>query len=356
MNYRSGRTPLESKITLQVDAIRARLAASIHADSPAEIVFTKNTTEAINIIANGLRWNAGDEIILTPLEHQSNLLPWIRLESTAGICIKYVKPANSGGLIDPADVADLITSRTRLLSMHHVSNVIGCIQDVEAISAVARQHGVLVMVDAAQSEGRIDVNVKQLDCDFVASCARKALLGPQGIGFLWGRASILSKLDPLLIGGQSTELDDEHSYRSKDLPFRHESGIVNTAGVIGLGAALDFASDLGREKISACIRDLADHFVDGLSGIAGVNYWGPTIGSRQTGIISWTINGLTAQAVSDALYDSDGIVTAAGLHGSPLAAKFLGVEGVTRLSLHCFNTRQELDSALGAIGKLAASA
>jgi cysteine desulfurase/selenocysteine lyase len=356
LNYRSGQTPLESRITLQVDAIRAKLAASIHADSSREIVFTKNTTEAINIVASGLRWNAGDEVILTPLEHQSNLLPWLRLESTAGIVVKYVKPANLGGLIDPGEVARLITPRTRLLSMHHVSNVIGCIQDIESISAIARERGVLVMVDAAQSEGRISVDVKKLGCDFVASCARKALLGPQGIGFLWGREALLSELNPLLVGGQSADLYDEHSYRPKELPFRHESGIVNTAGVIGLGAALDFLDALGRNKIAAYIQELADHFLAGLSDISGVKCWGPKIGGRQTGIVSWTIDRLAPQTVSDALYEIGGIVTAAGSHGSPLAVKFLGVEGVTRLSLHCFNAREEIDSTLRAIGRLAARA
>ncbi len=153
LNYRSGQTPLESKITLQIDAIRAKLATSINADAPHEIVFTKNTTEAINIVASGLRWNAGDEVILTPLEHQSNLIPWLRLESAAGIVVKYVKPADSSGRIDPGDVARLITPRTRLLSMHHVSNVIGCIQDIESISAIARERGVLVMVDAPSRKG-----------------------------------------------------------------------------------------------------------------------------------------------------------------------------------------------------------
>jgi cysteine desulfurase/selenocysteine lyase len=357
LNYRSGRTQLESRITDKVDAIRAALAASMNAKSPTEIVFTKNTTEAVNIVANGLAWKPGDEVILTPLEHQSNLLPWIRLESTAGIAVKYVKPAGSDGLIDPSDVARLITPRTRLISMHHVSNVLGCIQDIEAVCAVARERGVPVMIDAAQSEGRIDVDVQKLGCDLAVSCGRKALLGPQGIGFLWGRAEILGQLNPLLIGGQSTDLTDEHTYTLKDLPFRHESGIINTAGVIGLGAALDFVDTLGRGRISGRIQELANYFLDGLANIKKVRHFGPKQGNyQQTGIMSFVVDGMSAQTVSEEIYKDSGIVTAGGNHGSPLAAKFLGVEGVTRLSVHCFNTRDELDSALRAIEKLAVRA
>jgi cysteine desulfurase/selenocysteine lyase len=354
LNYRSGVTQLESRITDRVDAIRANLAAFLNAKSPAEIVFTKNTSEAVNIVANGLNWKSGDEVIITPLEHQSNLLPWIRLESTAGVSVKYVKPAGSDGLIDPADVARLITSRTRLISMHHVSNMLGCIQDIEAVCAVAHKHGVLVMVDAAQSEGRMEVDVQKLGCDFVVSCGRKALLGPQGIGFLWGREELLSQLNPLLVGGQSTDLIDEHTYALKALPFRHESGIINTAGVIGLGAALDFADTLGRNRVSHRIQELANYFLNGLSGIRKVRYFGAKPGNYpQTGIISFVVDGMSAQTVSERLYKDDGIVTAGGVHGSPLAAKFLGVEGVTRLSVHCFNTEDELGSALRSIEKLA---
>ncbi|MGE0750933.1 MAG: aminotransferase class V-fold PLP-dependent enzyme [Variibacter sp.] len=355
LNYRSGRTQLESRITDKVDAIRAKLAASMKAASPAEIVFTKNTTEAVNIVANGFTWKPGDEVILTPLEHQSNLLPWIRLESTAGVSVKYAKPAGPDGLIDPSDIARLITSRTRLISMHHVSNVLGCIQDIEAVCAVARERGVPVMIDAAQSEGRIDVDVQKLGCDLVVSCGRKALLGPQGIGFLWGREEILGQLNPLLIGGQSTDLIDEHTYTLKDLPFRHESGIINTAGVIGLGAALDFVDTLGRSRISSRIQALENYFLDGLAGIRKVRHFGPKRGNyQQTGIVSFAVEGMSAQTVSEEIYKGDGIVTAGGNHGSPLAAKFLGVEGVTRLSMHCFNTHDELDAALRAIERVAA--
>jgi cysteine desulfurase/selenocysteine lyase len=276
------------------------------------------------------------------------------LETTAGVSVKYVKPAGSGGLIDPADVARLITPRTRLISMHHVSNMLGCIQDIEAVCAVAHEHGVLVMVDAAQSEGRIDVDVQKLGCDFVVSCGRKALLGPQGIGFLWGREELLNQLNPLLVGGQSADLTNEHTYTLKALPFRHESGIINTAGVIGLGAALDFADTLGRHRISHRIQELANYFLNGLSGIRKVRYFGARPGNyQQTGVISFVVDDMSAQTVSERLYKDGGIVTAGGVHGSPLAAKFLGVEGVTRLSVHCFNTEDELGSALRSIERLA---
>jgi cysteine desulfurase/selenocysteine lyase len=355
VNYRSGETPLEKEVTERVDKIRANLSNSIHATSPAEVVFTKNTTEAINIVARGLKWTAGDEVLLTPLEHQSNLIPWLRLALSAGVNVKYVQPVDRSGVIDPQDVARLIGPRTRLLAIHHVSNLLGCTQDIESISAVARNRDILVLVDAAQSEGRVDVDVQRLGCDFVVSCARKGLLGPQGLGFLWGRAALLSEMEPLIIGGQSAQVTDPQAYRALDIPFRHEAGIVNTSGIIGLGAALEFTATVGRQRIYSYLRELTAHVLEGLAMIKGVRVHGPNKAASQPGIVSWTMKGKSAENVARALYEQAQVIVAAGTCGSPLAADFLNVPGVARLSLHCFNSVDEIDRLLDALANIAES-
>lgn len=345
INYRSGRTPFEGEITAQVDAVRERVAASLGADSPREVVFTKNTTEAINVVASGLSWAPGDEVVVTPIEHQSNLIPWIRLEDRAGIRLRYARP-EPDGRIDPAALADVVGERTRLVAIHHVSNVLGTIQDVPALAEVAHRAGALLLVDAAQSEGRIPVHVPNLGCDFLTACARKGLMGPQGIGFLWGRFELLAALQPLGIGGQAAQVTTEHAYRLLDPPFAHEAGILNTAGVIGLGAAMEYTDRIGTTAGRSHVVGLTRALVDGLRQQEELDLFSPTDPNLQAGVISWNVRGRDPMTVARALYDRGRVVVAAGTCGSPLATRFVGVDGVLRSSLHHFNDLSDIDRLL----------
>ena len=349
VNYRSGETPVEQEVTQRVTAIRASMANFINARSPEEVIFTKNTTEAINLVASGLAWNEGDEVVLSVLEHQSNLIPWIRLESSSGITVRYITPRDPSGIIDPAELAAAITPRTRLISVHHVSNLVGCVQDIAALAKVAHERGVLMMIDAAQSEGRIPFNVAELGCDFAVSCARKGLLGPQGIGLLWGRTELLDGIRPVLIGGQAADIVDEHAYRAAELPFRFEAGIPNTAGLIGLGAALDYFAEVGAAAIYSHIQSLTDYALELLGDIPGVAIHGPRDPKRQPGIIPFATDRLSPRDVAAGLHERAQAVVAAGTCGSPLAARALGVPGVNRISLHCFNTVEEIDVVVNAL-------
>jgi cysteine desulfurase / selenocysteine lyase len=344
INYRSGSTPAERRVTERVDGIRARLAEFIGAGSSREVVFTKNTTEAINTVARGIKWQKGDEVILTPLEHQSNLLPWQALQ-TLGVTLKFLTP-NPDGIVPPEAINDAITARTRLVTIHHVSNLLGCVQDIAGIAKITREHGVALMVDAAQSEGRVKVDVGAMGCDYLVSCARKGMMGPQGIGFLWAKEDLLENLEPLTIGSQSAEVTDFTSFDRMKAPFKHEAGIMNTAGIIGFGRALEYLEDIGVAAIGEHVKTLAEHLREGLSRQADLTLHGPRSAARQTGIVSWSIAGRDPQALAAELYETGRILAAAGTCGSPLATRFLGVPGVVRTSLHCFNTHGDVDRLL----------
>lgn len=348
VNYRSGKTPFERDVTDRVNAVRESIASSLGAASAAEVVFTKNTTEAINMVAGGMDWAEGDEIVTTPIEHQSNLIPWIRLGSSAGVRLRFVTPAPDGR-VDPDALADVMTERTRLVAVHHVSNILGVIQDIPSLSEMAHRGGALLLVDAAQSEGRIPVHVPTLACDFLVSCARKGLMGPQGVGFLWGREELLRKLQPLAIGGQAAQVMDPDSYRLLDPPYSHEPGILNTAGVIGFGAALDYAESVDRDTAGAHLAALVDSLVEQLVNIDGVVIHSSADRGVQAGVLSWSVLGRDPLAIAEALYERGRIVVAAGSCGSPLATRFIGVDSVVRSSLHHFNAIDDVDHLVGTL-------
>lgn len=341
INYRSGITPPDAAVTAEIDSVRNHLARFL-GGHPSEVVFTKNTTEAINTVTRGLEWRPDDEVILSPLEHQSNLLPWMKLSREAGVVLKYVEP-DRGGLIAPKSIESLISSRTRLISIHHVSNVLGVKQDIRAISDVAHAHGLLVLADAAQSEGRMEVDVRALGCDFLTSCARKGLMGPQGVGFLWGREELLEQLAPLTLGSQAGVVTGPSSFELEDIPARFEAGIINTAGVIGLGAALKYVERIRLPRIAHHVQDLTEQLMSLLAGISAVEVYGSPSSAR-IGIVSWNITGKDSTRVARELFERGRILVSSGSCGSPLALDLLGVPGLVRTSLHVFNSHDDVDT------------
>lgn len=340
INYRSGTTPSEARVTAQVDAVREHLARFVNAASSDELVFTKNTTEALNMVAEGLEWHAGDEVILTPLEHQSNLVPWMRVAEERGVVLRFALPGPDG-VVDPETVRELVGPRTRLVSVHHVSNVLGVEQDIAAIAEVAHEHGVLVLADAAQSEARTEVDVQALGCDFLTSCARKALMGPQGVGFLYARAGLLHGLRPLTLGSQAATATGPAAFELAGVPERHEAGILNTAGLIGLGAALDYVELVGLEAIRASVAELTEQLRAVLADVGEVDVYGPR--DSALGIVSWNVRGRDAGEVAAELFERGQVMVSAGSCGSPLALDFLGVGGLIRTSLHHFNSPEDVD-------------
>jgi cysteine desulfurase/selenocysteine lyase len=335
----------------RVNEARRIVADAVGAASDHEIAFTKNTTEAINLVAQGLDWKPGDEIVLTDLEHQSNVIPWMRAAQEHGGKVKFV-PADADGVVDPDDVRKAMTPTTRLVACTHVSNVFGTIQPVREISQIAHAGGALAFVDAAQSAGRIPVRVDEIGCDFVAFCGRKALMGPQGTGFLWGRLELLEKLHPLTTGSRAANVVDEECFRVTRPPHKFEAGVLNTSGVIGLGRAIQYVGEIGYDAILAHIRNLTAYMIETLRDTSRVIFHGSSRLDRQAGIVMWSLEGIDPDQVARELDRIGNVAVASGAQGSLLAIKPKGVTSIVRTSVHYCNTREDIDGLAAALRKI----
>ncbi|MBA7600160.1 putative cysteine desulfurase [subsurface metagenome] len=319
---------------------REKLARVINA-KPDEIAYTKNTTEAINIVAHGLKLRKGDKVVATVLEHHSNLLPWQRLERERGVKLELVQVSREC-LIDPAAVEAAIDDKTRLITTHHVSNAVGSIQPVEEIGKLARERGVLYLIDAAQSVGHMPVDVRKLGCDFLAAPGHKGLLGPQGTGFLYAREDHLAELEPLLVGGGVVELVEEHKYDLVKPPQIFDAGTPNIPGFIGLGRACEYVLEIGVEQIAKRERKLTEQMLD-ISGFERVEVYGPHELKRRGGVVSFNVSGLGHHDVASMLDELARIAVRSGHHCAQPTMRHLGVEGTVRASVHYYNLEQEIE-------------
>ncbi len=351
LNYGVGNFRASREASRRVDWARSTLADFIGAADSSEVVFTKNTTEALNTVCEGLDLMDGDEVILTSLEHQSNLLPWFRLAAERGVKVRIAHP-DSSGRVTAAAIEQHLSDNTRLVAVTHVSNVLGTIQPVEEIAALLRPRDVIFLVDAAQSAGRLPVDVSRVDCDFMAFCGRKSLMGPQGTGFLWGRAERLEKLRPLTLGSRAANAVSAGTWQLNPYPYRFEAGVLNTGGVIGLGAAVSLLGRIGMGRVQTHLAQLAERMIDGLQSIDGVAVYGVAGRAYQAGIVSWCLDGVPAHQVAASLDDIGGVAVASGEQGSRLAMDHLGVREVVRSSVYYFNTLQDIDHLLLAVKQL----
>jgi len=341
-NYGVGNFDDAWKVQRRVDEVRSRLLDYLHGKPGDAIVLTKNTTEAINILSNGIKFKPGDEIILTELEHQSNLIPWFRLQSAGLVKIRIVE-ADANGLIDESKIKKMINERTKLIGVTHVSNLYGSIQPVEAIGEIANDAGVTFFVDAAQSLGRISVDVSKIKCDFMAICGRKGLLGPQGTGALYAKKGLLDSIEPTIVGSRGANIDKFYNVKLLDPPQKFESGVLNTAGFIGLGKSIEFLQSIGQSRIEGAIRELTAKLLDGLRSVPGLTVYRVPPLEKSAGILSWNIKGVSSFKVSERLFRDHRIVVGSGAHGSVLGLKSLGIDDVVRTSIHFFNTEEEID-------------
>ncbi|HUV80401.1 MAG TPA: cysteine desulfurase [Candidatus Bathyarchaeia archaeon] len=307
-----------------------------------EVIFTKNTTEATNMVAYGLRWTKSDEIVTTLLEHHSNFLPWLRLKEK-GVSLKIVKP-DKAGVFDLADFEHAIGARTRLVAVTQVSNVLGTISPIKEMAAICKENNTLFLVDGAQSVPHIPINVEELGCDFFAFSGHK-MLGPTGTGVLWMRDP--DGLEPTFFGGGMIETVSRDDYTLAGGYERFEAGTPHISGGIGLGRAVDYLNEVGMERIRVHEERLAKILLEGLRDIEKVQVYGSTNLSERIGVVSFTINGLHPHEIALMLDEASDILVRSGNHCCMPLMHYLGLEdGTVRASLYLYNTEEEVDTFL----------
>ena len=344
-NVHRGAHQLSARATEGFEGARAKAAAFVGAANPNEIVFTRNASEAINLVARSwgeANLRPGDEVLLTVMEHHSNLVPWQLLADRTGCVLRHAGLTDSGEL-DLHDLRSKISDRTRLVSLVQVSNTLGCLNPIVEVAALAHAAGALVLVDACQSLPHLPVNVKQLGADFLVGSSHK-LCGPTGMGFLWGREALLEAMPPFLGGGemiQDVYLD--HSTWA-GLPHKFEAGTPAIGEAVGMGAALDYLQAIGLDRIHAWEQQLTRHLFERLQAIDGLRILGPTPEQQpdRAALAAFHVEGVHANDIA-ALLDSAGICIRSGHHCTQPLHRHYGISGSARASLSFTTTPEEID-------------
>ncbi len=349
-NVHRGLYKISEEATEAYEGVREKVAQFINAHTK-EIIFTKGTTESINLLAYILTKNLkkGDEIVLTEMEHHSNLVPWQQIAKEKDLTLKFI-PVTEEGFLETETMNRMITSKTKIVSVTHVSNALGTINDIKTIAKKAHEKNALVVVDGAQSAPHLKIDVKDLDCDFFAFSAHK-MLGPTGTGVLYGRRELLEELPPFFHGGEMiSEVSFEESSWN-ELPWKFEAGTPNIAGVIGLGAAIDYLQEIGMETIREHEERLLEYALKELKKINNVIVYGPLNAKNRSGVISFNIQGIHSHDTSTIL-DRENIAIRAGhLCAMPLIKSVLNEESVCRASFSIYNTKEEIDKLIQGIKK-----
>jgi len=326
---------------------REALAKLFNADDPLQIVFTLNATESINLALQGILQH-GDHVITSSMEHNSVMRP-LRVLESQGVEITVVK-CSQQGFLDPSDVRDAVKKNTKMIVLNHASNVIGSIQPVKEIGLIARDHGLIFLLDSAQTAGACEIDVQKMNVDLLAFSGHKSLYGPVGTGGLYIRNGI--NLKPLKYGGTGSRSDEE--YQPDFLPDRYESGTLNIVGIAGLGAGVEFVMRDGVENIRKKECELTQKLINGLLSIPKVSVYGGLNVQKQIGVVSFNIQGFSPSEVAMYLEESFDILCRASLHCSPSAHKTIGTfpDGAVRFSLGIFTTDNDVDIAVNAVRKL----
>ena len=351
-NVHRGIHALSVRATDAYEAVRDKVAALIQAATRDEIVFTRNASEAINLVAYawGLsNLQPGDEIVLSVMEHHSNLVPWQLVAQRTGAVLKYVELTDSQEL-NLEQFKQLVTEKTKLVAVVHVSNTLGCINPVEEIIATAHQVGARVLVDACQSVPHMPINVQAMDCDWLVASGHK-MCGPTGAGFLYGKLDILNAMPPFLGGGEMiADVFLDHSTYA-ELPHKFEAGTPAIAEVIALGAAVDYLTQIGLDKIADYEHELTAYLFQELDKLPQVKVYGPqpqADGSGRASLAAFTVEGVHAQDLAT-LLDQSGIAIRSGHHCTQPLHRLLGITSTARASLYFYNTRAEIDVFIAAL-------
>lgn len=329
------------KVDTEYELARNKVQEFINAKSRKEVVFTSGATESLNYIATGFFSNIlepGDEILITKSEHASNVLPWFRLARELNLEVNYI-PLDNNYYVTVENVLKSITPKTKVIALAQVTNVIGDLRPIKEIAHIAHERGIFLVVDGAQSVPHMKIDVQDLDCDFLAFSAHK-LCGPTGVGVLYGKEELLQEMEPVNIGGGMNEsFDDVNDVYLKSLPTRLEAGTPNIAGVIGLGAAIDYLNKIGMDNILEHERELRKYLVNKLVDIKHIDIINL---ESDTGIVAFNVDGIFSQDVAVYL-DKYNICVRAGNHCAKILKDAVGVKNTCRVSLYFYNTKEEID-------------
>lgn len=350
-NPHRGAYSLSVEATEQYENTRTKIAKFINAKHREEIIFSKNATESLNLIAYsyGLdNLKKDDEVVISIMEHHSNLVPWQKMTKQTGSKLKYMY-INENYEITDEEIENKITDKTKIVGITHVSNVLGTINNVKKIIKYAHKKGAVVIVDASQSIPHMKIDVQDLDADFLVFSGHK-MLAPLGIGVLYGKREILNKMTPFLMGGDMIEYVYEQDTTFAPLPNKFEAGTQNVEGVIGLGAAIDYIENLGYDKIQEIEHEVISYARQELSKLDYLTLYTTTNEKNHSSVISFNIKGVHPHDVASIL-DSEGVCVRSGNHCAQPLMRFLGIDSTCRASFYIYNTKEDVDKLVKALDK-----
>ncbi len=350
-NIHRGVHKLGEEATVAYEEARDKVSKFIGARHTEEIVFVRNATEGLNLIA--MTWGRlyikkGDKIVLTIMEHHSNIVPWQLLAKETGASIEFIE-IDSEGELREEDVKEKIDSVTKLVAVTHASNVLGTINHVDQIGKNAHRVGALYVVDAAQSVPHMPVNVKDMDCDFLVFSGHK-MLGPTGIGVLYGKKQVLQNTPPFLGGGEMIHEVHTHEATWKEIPYKFEAGTPDAAGAVGLGAAIDYLKKIGMKQVHEYEKEITAYALEKINKVEGVTTYGPRDPSRRVGVIAFNLGDIHAHDLASIL-DEDGIAIRSGHHCAQPLMEYLDVPATSRASFYIYNTKEEVDTFISSLEK-----
>lgn len=345
-NVHRGVHTLAARATDAYESARVKVAKFIHAREVAEIIFTRGTTSAINLVVDSYaeaNIEAGDEIVISYLEHHSNLIPWQQLANRKGAVLKYIE-LEEDGTISVEQAKKTIGEKTKIVALAHVSNVLGTITPIREIAAIAHEFGAVILVDGAQAVPHMEVNVVDLDADFYAFSGHK-MMAPTGIGALYGKRELLDAMEPTEFGGEMIDFVELYDSTWKELPWKFEAGTPIIGGAIALGAAIDYLAEVGLANIHAHEQALASYAIEEMSKIDGITIYGPKDASKRCGLVTFNLEGAHPHDIATIL-DEDGIAIRAGHHCAQPLMKWLDVSSTARASFYIYNTKEEIDALI----------
>ncbi|OSP87167.1 cysteine desulfurase [Lactococcus lactis] len=348
-NVHRGVHTLAERATEKYEAAREKVRQFINAKSTKEVLFTRGTTTSINWVAQfaGQILKTGDEIVISIMEHHSNIVPWQEVAKKTGAILKFIYLKD--GQLDMDDLRKKITNQTKFVSIAHVSNVLGTINPVEEITKIAHEHGAYMVVDGAQSTPHMAIDLQKMDVDFFAFSGHK-MMGPTGIGVLYGKEELLNQFEPVEFGGEMIDFVYESHSTWTELPWKFEAGTPNIAGAIALGAAIDYIQELGIDQIHQHEIELIDYLMPKLQEIEGLKIYGPKDNVKRGGLIAFNIEGLHPHDVATAL-DMEGVAVRAGHHCAQPLLNYLETPATARASFYLYNTKADCDKLVEALKK-----